>query len=95
MAEYILENWSVCYGNDDPFQPPELRGIRLHGMRVGDPDQRPVLTSYVDNIEGRRITTQSGSVYVLGAPKPEYLQWMTEHGIVYDPENPIKDRRHG
>jgi hypothetical protein len=89
VAEYTLESWSVYA---DPYMPPEA-GIRLHGMRTGDP--KPVLTSYVDRVEGRRVTTQSGSVYVLGEPKPEYLQWMTEHGHAYDPEHPIKEKRYG
>jgi hypothetical protein len=87
MTEYRLENWSVYA---DPYMPPEA-GIRLHGMRTGDPN--PTLTSYVKSIEGRRITTQSGNVYVLGEPKPEYLQWMVKHGFMYDPEHPIKDKR--
>jgi hypothetical protein len=92
VAEYILENWSVYC---DPYAAPELGAIRLCGTRTNASENKSVLTNYVDRVEGRRVTTQSGSVYVLGEPKPEYLQWMAEHGYTYDPEHPIKDRRHG
>jgi hypothetical protein len=89
VSEYRLENWSVYCG--DPYQPPELGGIRLHGTRVGE--DSPVVTNYVDHVEGRRVTTLTGSVYVLGEPDPQYLRWMAENGHAYDPEQPIRVRR--
>jgi len=87
---YHLHKWSVMIGCD-PFTAPELRAKRLTGYRDDDP--REVITSPIQTIEGRTITTLSGSVYVLEDPDPEYLLWMAENGYQYDPENPIKDKR--
>ena len=88
MAEYRLENWSVYC---DPYAAPELGAIRLRGTRAGEDKQ--VLTNYVDHVDGRRITTLTGTVYVLGEPDPAYLRWMAENGHAYDPEQPIRVRR--
>jgi hypothetical protein len=90
MAEYTLENWSVYA---DPYKAPEVGAIRLHGTRSGH--ELPVLTNYVDRVDGRRVTTLSGSVYVLGEPSAKYRQWMAENGIAYDPEHPVRIRRRG
>ena len=90
MAEYRLENWSVYA---DPYVAPELGAIRLRGTRINASETKAVVTNYIDRIDGRRITTLTGTVYVLGEPDPMYLAWMAEHGHAYDPEQPIRVRR--
>jgi hypothetical protein len=84
----ILDNWSiiaVAYhrDSDDPFTPPECQqGSRaaVQGQIRGDEEMirkglyvitsRPVK---VESLNGDvRIYTQSGSVYCLGTPHPEY-----------------------
>lgn len=84
MQEYHLENWSVI---GDYYQAPEIAKIRLSGMRLED--GKEVLTSSIQNVDGRKITTRN-SIYILGEPDKDYLKWMQERGIKYDSKNPIK-----
>lgn len=87
MAEYHLHNWSVGDGGD-PWLAPELRCKRLHGYRCED--DRNIVTSEIVSVDGKRVTTYSGSIYILEEIDPNYLKWMQENGIEYNPENPIK-----
>lgn len=82
---YRLEKWSLY---ESPWEAPEVRHKRLVGLR--DEDEGQVITSPIDKINGREVTTMSGSVYILGEIDPDYLQWMKDHGFTYDPDNPIK-----
>ena len=97
---YQLKNWAVV-SNQDSYTPPECVKLHLSGEvygrdpRASDgkefPDGKKVYTSSVKDIDGRLITTRSGSVYELvGDPDPEYLEFLKEIGRVYDPVNPIK-----
>jgi len=88
MAVYHLHNWSVTEGPPDPYRAPERNHKRLHGLR--EEDDQHVTTGPIVKIEGRNITTYSGSVYILGAIDPDYLVWIKENNIEYDPENPIR-----
>ena len=54
------------------------------------PDGRRITTNYVDTVDGRFITTASGSVYELMDVDPEYKKYLDEHRPAWDPENPIK-----
>jgi len=89
MATYRLRRWSV---EASVWQAPEVRDIHLVGYRNDETEHR-VITSPIVDIKGKVITTQSGSVYLLEDIDPEYLRWMQENGINFDPENPIKDKR--
>jgi len=87
VTEYTLENWSVYVSpNDEYYTAPECIPRRLRGRR-GDVN---VITSGIKSVEGRRVTTVSGNVYVLGEINPEYLAWMNENGLTYDKVNPIR-----
>jgi hypothetical protein len=91
---YVLKNWSVSYRTDDPWVAPECNPKCLKGNRYGNGEEgRGVLTSAIVKIDGKKITTFSGSVYILEEPDPNYLQWMKKEGYNFDPENPIKDKR--
>ena len=86
-----LLGWSV--GVQEPGR------IRLSGRVEGDPRRsngRLVITSFIDRVEGRRITTVKGTVYeLIGDPDPEYLAFLESLGDRYDPENPIRQRGGG
>jgi hypothetical protein len=86
---YHLERWSVHTNN--PFDAPECVRIRLRGVRTED--DRAVITSYVASVSGREVTTQSGTVYVLGTPSLEYVTWLGENEIPLDIEHLIRVRR--
>jgi hypothetical protein len=79
----------------DPYLPPEAFGIYLAGEIYGRGgrfvDGKKVTTSRVVSVDGRMITTKSGSVYELvGDPESGYLDFLKEIGKEYDPINPIK-----
>jgi hypothetical protein len=84
---YHLHRWSVV---GSAWVAPEAQTIRLSGFR--NQEERKVVTSAVDKIDGRTITTASGSVYILEDIDPDYLNWMVDNNIKYDPDNPIKVR---
>ena len=88
MKEYKLENWSVVA---DPYQAPEIRTLHLSGDRTPENGlHNPVTTTRVVEVSGRTVKTRSGSMYILGEPDKEYLTWLDQNKIAFDPENPIK-----
>lgn len=90
MTPRPLTNWSIEFSADSAFQAPEARSQHLVGHT---PDRTGlIITSRIVRAEGRLVTTRSGSVYELGEPSTEYLAWLTEHGLAYDPEQPVKVR---
>ena len=69
-----LERWSMvrCGG---PYTPPELRSHVIEGEIHGHPDHADgtiVTTSRIVEARDGRVRTQSGSVYALGEPHPDY-----------------------
>jgi hypothetical protein len=90
MVPFHLHKWSLME-HRDPFMAPEVSHKRLVGYRDDDP--RQVITGPITKIDGNRITTYSGSVYILEDIDPAYLQWMKDNGYNFDPENHIKDKR--
>jgi hypothetical protein len=88
-----LENWSLGNAPDDMYYAPEVRKVRLSGDVYNHPrfeDGKKVTTSSVKEVNGKVITTSSGSVYELGEPEKEYLDYLKSINYTFDPENPIK-----
>lgn len=85
MATYHLHRWAVI---GDPYDAPEAAKLRLVGYR--DQDEKRVHTSVIVEVNGREITTYSGSVYILEDIDPDYLKFLDETGEIYDPDNPIR-----
>jgi hypothetical protein len=90
-----LENWSVgAMPPKNAYEAPELHRWHLHGRTFGHPryeDGVFVATSAIEKIDGSTITTESGSVYILGEPAKEYVQWCVDKGChVPTREEPIK-----
>lgn len=71
-----LENWSVVYGDINPYQPPELQKQYLHGTIFNHPKFTDgvgnITTSHIVGIEGDKVRTKSGTLYELGEVDPEY-----------------------
>jgi hypothetical protein len=77
---------------DDPYLAPECKYAKaLLGFR--DDEKEQVRTSAIVQVNGRSITTYSGSTYILEEIDPDYLIWMERHGYAYNPECPIADKR--
>jgi hypothetical protein len=90
---YRLHKWSVTDGFvDDPYLAPERR-IQKFLIGFRDDETRQIRTSMIVKIDGRTITTYSGSTYILEDIDPDYLLWMNEHGYIYDYDHPIADKR--
>lgn len=70
-----LENWSVVYHVNSPYDAPELWGRALHGFVYGHPripDGKEVTTSKIVGISERKILTNSGTAYTLGKVDEKY-----------------------
>ena len=92
MSEYQLNKWGVTLLQSHEFLAPECMVKCLTGFR--DKEDCSVRTSAIAEVNGRIITTASGSTYFLGEPSPEYLEYLESIGYEYDIDNPIKDHRH-
>ena len=84
-----INNWSCCR---DPWQAPEISGLRIQGQCDEDlASKRTRTTSNIVKIDGCYIETYSGSVYELGEISPDYMNWLREnYPKDIDPANPIK-----
>lgn len=75
------------------YLPDEMVGLSASGLVTEHPDFLPgslITTSNIVAAHGRRMTTQSGSVYVLtGDPDPEYMEYLEIIGKSMDPDNPV------
>jgi hypothetical protein len=88
---YRLEEWAtVIY--PDPWQPPEMQSIAIRGKIYNHPnyeDGHEIITSSIASANGKIITTKSGSIYQLGKINKEFVKWMEDNKISFDPENPV------
>jgi hypothetical protein len=87
--QYRLERWSVGIRNDDGYTAPELLIRYLQGRRD---DGKSVRTSGIRTVAGNVVQTESGSIYKLGEPDPDYLEHLRSIGFEFDPAEPIKMR---
>jgi hypothetical protein len=90
MAKYHLHRWSVSM-DDDPYQAPEVRAIRLVGFR--DDETKQVITSPIKEVNGREATTWSGSIYILEDMDTGYRDWLIENNKDIDWGNPFKSKK--
>jgi hypothetical protein len=94
MKTPVLHNWSVRANTLGPYDPPETRRITVsgavfHSLKFQDGER--ITTSYIVGVSGVEINTHSGSVYRLGTPNEDYMDWCRENGChVPTPEEPIK-----
>lgn len=88
-----ITEWGA-YAAGRPWDAPECCGIFVGGRTIDDGGKPTnINTSRVVASDGRFVLTRSGSVYELvGAPSPDYLVWLSEQGLTFDPAQPIKVR---
>lgn len=91
-----IENWHVSMVGDI-YTPPECYVPILCGQVYGHPrfpDGDDINTSDIVNVNGREVTTRSGTLYILGEPSAKYVQWCKDKGHhVPTDETPIKWNR--
>lgn len=91
----VIHEWSTCFASNNPYAPPEARGLAIQGKvygREGWEEGGQICTSNVVSVDGRTVKTRSGSTYRLGRIAPAFREWLRKQGREYDPRNPIKDR---
>jgi hypothetical protein len=94
-AEMVLEEWSIT-GLGTILTPPECRCPILQGKvggghhpTLGYTKDKTILSSRIKTVEGRKITTLSGSVYRLGRVNPLFSRWCDDKGFFISEEEPI------
>lgn len=85
-----LENWK-CLGAN--YAAPEVNALALIGTVYDHPtarhfDGKEIQTSRVMSADGRTVQTRN-TTYELGEADPDFVQWMEDNDIKFDPENPI------
>ena len=86
-----LEDWMPVRGGG-PYEAPERAGVRIVGRVYDKPareDGTQVKTSRVVHVLGCLISTEGGSVYRLGEPKTDWLTWLADNDMPFDPETPL------
>lgn len=86
-----LQNW-YCYHTGSPYDPPEVREMRLGGEVYGHPrfpEGSQVTVSKLQKSEGRVVTTKN-STYRLGRIDPKYRKYLKDSNIPYNRKQPIK-----
>lgn len=96
---YRLENWHTT-STGGAYLAPESAETSICGDCYGRydvlidgtsmTDGTRITTGPVVELEGRTVTTSSGSKYLLGAPDPTWVTWMAEKGIAFDPAKPLR-----
>ncbi len=88
-----LEKWYTRVSS--PYAAPEQQAIYLHGEVFDHPsfqDGKTIGTSRIIDVNGNKITTKSGTMYLLGEPDPEFVEYCEENGVhVPTKEVPIKE----
>jgi hypothetical protein len=94
MDERVVQinEWSIV-GAPQPYRAPEIAEKSLKGRVSGHPkfdDGQMVRTSFIVSLDGGRVRTQSGSVYELGEPSPDYAEWCYRRGY-RDPRELVEE----
>lgn len=89
-----IEHWAVADAHGaSEYEAPESRPRALVGRVFGHPRKQNgefVKTSEIVEVIGRRVTTASGTVYLLGQVDPMYADYLLEQGRVLDEDEPIR-----
>jgi len=86
-----LEDWSVT-AIGGPYTAPELWREALYGKVYGHPkfnNGDKVRTSPIKKVDGRMITTASGTVYKIGKISPIYRKWLRKNRPNWNWRKPI------
>jgi hypothetical protein len=86
----IIEDWALEFRQVDPFVAPERSPLSLSGFIPGKAER--VITSPVVKVEGKLVTTSSGSLYQLGQVSTKYRAFLESDRLPIDWENPLASR---
>lgn len=85
-----LHNWGICQTTERRFWhlAPELKPAVIIG-NLGSPDGERVEV-WPREVKGRLLIMETETITAVGNPDPEWVRWMTESGIPFDPDHPFK-----
>jgi len=87
-----IENWALHYINNFDFSKGILSGQIYGSTKYKDGSW--IRTSRIQKVEGRFVYTLN-SVYELGEPSDDYVEWCKDEGTyVPTEEEPIRWRSH-
>jgi hypothetical protein len=87
-----LHSWSTIASASNPYRAPETICLCLKGKAYGHPsfeDGAAIKTSRVVSIVGRKITTYSGSEYILGTIDPLFRKFLKRYRPEWNWRKPI------
>jgi len=89
-------DWSVV-GRRTPYMAPECMTSHLQGNVYNHPSPDVsngdfVTTSNMVDSSGVVVTTSSGTKYILGTVNDDYLKYIKDSGLKFDPLNPVKGK---
>jgi len=90
-----IDNWKLVYSyygsSTGAVQSYKEYRISLLGDVTNHPKLGAdiVMTSSIEGVKGRIVTTKSGSIYVLGRIDPEYKKQLKKYKPGWDYRNPI------
>jgi hypothetical protein len=91
---YKIKNWEMGGKYDPAFTAPEAQEYLIRGEIYNHPDfedGESVRTASIKSVDGKIITTNSGSEYELENPSEEYVMWCQGAGCHIPTEDePIK-----
>lgn len=77
-----IVKWSITT-RSEPYAAPECMRQFIQGNVYDHPrfaDGHRVTTSAIKRVEGPYVETESGSLYAMGEPDPDYVDWCREQG---------------
>lgn len=86
-----IENWNLKIKPSDCLLGNIYNYFKLEGIVYGHPkipDGADITTSKIIEIAGLYVQTKN-TRYLLGHPSLNYLQWLVENDIEFNPNNPI------
>lgn len=96
MTTVLLHDWSTTAIASDGDGVLRLQGRIDSAVHPQLPEAGRILTGPIVTVDGKLITTASGTVYRLEKPDEKYLAWCTANGYAYNEAAPIgwgKDSR--
>ena len=92
MKVVQIDDWFTAQYHENPYIAPEANPVVLFGVVTGHPkktDGKIIKTSAIVDCLGGYVKTKN-TLYKLGKPKQEWLEWMRDNDHSFNPDEPVK-----